>query len=190
MRVKLMLTECGLSWVEGELSPLFNWKGGNPDMDIPEVPETFPVRIVDDDLARARVQGDIAILLYLDASYVSNNDTKSQVQKARQYTRLLQTDILLQKWRADPSSVKPFRPLLALWDIFASEDLYIAGPKTSVADYALWPVLHEIVKEWGEGIESPHLQAYYERMKQRESLQKLLGLSGKKEKQSPEKEDS
>ena len=143
-------------------------------MKVPEIPEELPVRFVDNDLSRARAQGDLAILLYLDASYGTEKDTISQVQKARQYTRLQQADAVLQGWRAEPFSVKPFRRLLALWDIYASEDVFIAGPTPSVADFAFWPVLHEVVKEWGEGIDSPNLQAYYDRMMQRESVQKAI----------------
>jgi nicotinamidase-related amidase/glutathione S-transferase/alkylated DNA repair dioxygenase AlkB len=176
LRVKLMLTEYGLSWVVAELSPMFNWKGGKSDADAPEIPESFPVKIVDDDLARAQVQGDIAILLYLNASYGPAPDTKSQLQKAREYTRLMELDSLLQKWRIQPFSVKPFRRALAVWDAYASEDLYIAGSRPSVADFAFWPLLHEIVGEWGEGIDSPHLQSYYDRMMKRKSVQKVLGL--------------
>lgn len=174
MRVKLMLSQFELDWTVGELSPFFYWKQGDPHLELPEIPEEFPVRFVDNDLSRAGAQGDLAILLYLDASYGTGQDTKSQVQKARQYTRLQQADAVLQSWCAEPFSVKPFRRLLALWDIYASEDLFIAGPTPSVADFAFWPVLHEMVKEWGEGIDSPNLQAYYDRMLQRESVQKVI----------------
>jgi len=177
LRVKLGLLEFGLDWSPGELSPFFYWKEGEPHVEVPEIPEEFPVRFVDNDLSRARAQGDLAILLYLDASYRTEQDTISQVQKARQYTRLQQADTVLQGWHAKPFSVKPFRRLLALWSIYASEDVFIAGPRPSVADYAFWPVLHEIVKEWGEGIDSPSLQAYYDRMMQRESVQKAIAES-------------
>jgi nicotinamidase-related amidase len=174
LRVKLTLSEFELDWSVGELSPFFYWKQGESHVETPEIPEEFPVRFVDNDLSRARGQGDFAILLYLDASYGTGQDTKSQVQKARQYTRLQQADTVLKGWRAEPFSVKPFRRLLALWDIYASEDVFIAGPTPSVADFAFWPVLNEVVKEWGEGIDSPNLQAYYDRMLQRESVQKVI----------------
>jgi len=174
LRVKFGLSDFELDWSVGELSPFFYWKQGEPYIEVPEIPEEFPVRFVDNDLSRARTQGDLAILLYLDASYRTQKDTITQVQKSRQYTRLLQADAVLQGWRAKPFSVKPFRRLLALWDIYASEDVFIAGPTPSVADYAFWPVLHEVVKEWGDGIDSPNLQAYYDRMMQRESVQKAI----------------
>lgn len=174
LRVKVALSEFGLTWEAGELSPFFYWKEGGPHVETPEIPEVFPVRFVDNDPSRARAQGDLAILLYLDASYRSAQDPKSQVQKARQYTRLQQADTVLQSWRAKPFEVKPFRRLLALWDIYASEDLFIAGPTPSVADYAFWPVLHEVLKEWGDGIESPNLELYHDRMLGRESVRQVI----------------
>jgi len=177
LRVKLALSEFELDWSAGQLSPFFYWKQGESHVEVPEIPEEFPVRFVDNDPSRARAQGDLAILLYLDASYGTGQDTKLQVQKARQYTRLQQADTVLQSWRAEPFSVKPFRRLLALWDIYASEDLFIAGPTPSIADFAFWPVLHEVIKEWGEGINSPNLQAYYNRMLQRDSVHKVIAES-------------
>jgi nicotinamidase-related amidase/alkylated DNA repair dioxygenase AlkB len=181
LRVKLALSEFELDWSAGQLSPFFYWKQGEPHVEVPEIPEEFSVRFVDNDLSRARAQGDLAILLYLDASYGTGQDTKSQVQKARRYTRLQQADAVLQSWRAEPFSVKPFRRLLALWDVYASEDLFIAGPTPSVADFAFWPVLHEVVKEWDEGINCPDLQAYYDRMLQRDSVQKVIAESATKD---------
>jgi nicotinamidase-related amidase len=175
LRVKLALSEFDLDWSAGQLSPFFYWKQGEAHVEVPKIPEEFPARFVDNDLSRAIAQGDLAILLYLDVSYGTGQDTKSQVQKARQYTRLQQADAVLQSWRAESFGVKPFRRLLALWNIYASEDLFIAGPTPSVADFAFWPVLHEVIKEWGEGIESPNLQAYYDRMLKRESVQKVIG---------------
>ncbi len=180
LRVKVTLAEFELDWSVGELSPFFYWKQGEPKVAAPEVPEDFSVRFVDNDLSRARAQGDLAILLYLDASYGPGQGSKTQVQKARQYTRLQQADEVLQGWRAKSFSVRPFRRLLALWDIYASEDSFIAGPTPSVADYAFWPVLHEVVKEWGEGIDSPNLQAYYDRMMLRESVQKVIAETASK----------
>jgi nicotinamidase-related amidase/alkylated DNA repair dioxygenase AlkB len=173
-RVKLMMADLHLNWAEGQISPPFTWKGGTPDLDVPAVPDKLPIRFRDNDLSRSQVQGDLAILLYLDAVYGPDESAPSQAEKARQYTRLMEVDTLVKKWHTEPFSIKPFRTQLALWDTYAAEDLYIAGAEPSIADFALWPILHEIVEEWGEGIEAPHLLAYYERSRRRESWHKVF----------------
>lgn len=180
LRVKLALSEFGLKWDVGEHSPFFHWKQESPQDKAPEIPGELSIRFIDSDPSRANVEGDLAILLYLDASYGPAQGVKPQVQKARQYTRLQQADTMLHNWHAEPFSVETFRRLLAQWDIYASEDLFIAGPTPSVADYAFWPVLHGILKERSEDIESPNLQAYYDRMFKREPVQLVIAPNSDK----------
>jgi alkylated DNA repair dioxygenase AlkB/glutathione S-transferase len=177
LRVKLMLAEYGITWTEGKVSPPFNWKGGSPSEDAPAVPEIFPVKFIDSDLSKSTVAGDLAILHYLDAVYgpLANNKAKSQTELAKQYTRIYQSGDLLKLWKAEPFSVKPFRRELEMWEIFAKEAFYIAGPTVSLADYALWPVLAHIQTEWGNFKGFDHLIAYCCMMRKRDSAVKVLG---------------
>jgi len=176
LRVRLMLAEYGVEWSEGALSPLFNWKNGSSARDAPPIPENLPVKFVDNDLSKSTVVGDIAIMLYLDAVYGVKSAAKSQIDLARQFTRLQQSGELLKVWRAIPFSIKPFRRELELWDAFATEAPFIAGDKISLADCALWPLLHEIHGEWDtfDGLET--LSAYYKRLKGMGSFVETLCL--------------
>ncbi|KAK4133875.1 hypothetical protein BT67DRAFT_33367 [Trichocladium antarcticum] len=53
---------------------------------------------------------------------------------------------------------------------------YIAGgSQPSPADFALWPVLHDMVRVCGDGVLGAHLGQYYAAFKQRSSVAKALG---------------
>jgi alkylated DNA repair dioxygenase AlkB/glutathione S-transferase len=175
-KVKILLAECGIPWVEGKLSPSFNWKSGNSHSAVSPIPESLPVKFIDNDLSKSTVVGDQAIMLYLNAVYRSNDIAKSQVDLARQFTRLQQCDEILKKWRAVPFRVKPFQRELELWEAFATEAQYIAGSSISLADYTLWPILYEIKNEWKNTQGLPNLLAYYHRMESRASVKKTINL--------------
>ncbi|KAL2017943.1 hypothetical protein VTK56DRAFT_1535 [Thermocarpiscus australiensis] len=54
--------------------------------------------------------------------------------------------------------------------------LYIAGgTQPSPADYALWPVLHDMVRVCGEGVLGAELRRYYAAFRERSSAAKVLG---------------
>jgi len=172
LRVKTMLAEYDLDWTAWQLSPLFNWADGTLQTgDDLSSPQSLPIMFVDNDNARSTVQGDLAILLYLDAIYGRAKTNGSQIQIARQLTRLQQAETLLQQWRAGASDVRSFRRNLATWDAYAAEDTFLSGPTISVTDFALWPVLKQVVDDWGEGMETPNLMNYYERMLKHKSVQ-------------------
>jgi hypothetical protein len=65
--------------------------------------------------------------------------------------------------------------------------VYIAGGmQASPADFALWPVLHDMVRECGDGVldadgDGGHLRRYYEAFGERGSVKKALGLDMAKE---------
>jgi len=174
-RVKILLAEYDISWVEGKLSPSFNWKSGNAHSDVSPIPEILPVKFVDNDLSKSTVVGDLAIMLYLNAVYGSSGVAKSQIDLARQFTRLQQCEDVLKKWRARPFSVKPFRRELELFEAYATEGQYIAGTTISLADYALWPILYEIHNEWKNTDGLPYMLAYYRRLEARDSVIQALG---------------
>ncbi|RDW62709.1 hypothetical protein BP5796_11011 [Coleophoma crateriformis] len=172
-RVKFILAELNLDWVEGSLSPAFSWKDGQNQTDAPEVPAALPIRFVDNDLSRSTVQGDLAILMYLHTAY-GPSEPLSQANLARICTRVFSINNLLEKWRAKPFLAKPFRRELLTWDSWTTEGKYIAGDRISIVDYALWPLLDEICREWGNCDGLGNISAYYKRMKRLESLMKAL----------------
>ncbi|KAE9375566.1 hypothetical protein N431DRAFT_480847 [Stipitochalara longipes BDJ] len=178
LRVKLMLAEYGIAWSEGKISPSFNWKSGSSAKDAPEIPEVFPVKFVDSDLSKSTVVGDFAILLYLDAVYgpVANKKPKSPPELAKQYTRMYQSGDLLELWKADPFSVKPFRRELEMWESFAKEEsTFIAGSSISLADFAIFPVLLKIQKEWDNFTGVDNLADYCCMLRHRDCAVKVLG---------------
>ncbi|GKT51381.1 DNA oxidative demethylase ALKBH2 [Colletotrichum spaethianum] len=192
MRIALMLAEYGITYAKGSMSPSFSWKEGKPSAKgTPAVPESLPIRFVDSDAVKSTVQGELAIMLYLDAVYASGKAgeaARSQPDTARVYTRFQQGLSLLDKWRRlqrDGEETKKKRDLgplqreLAIWEGYAGEADLIAGPSISLADFAVWPVLHAIVEESGaEALDAnKKLKAYYEKVKAKESVVKVLGAN-------------
>jgi len=205
MRIQLMLAEHSISYAKGSMSPSFNWKDGkteSTDKEAPPVPENLPVKFVDNDLGKSSVQGDMAILLYLDAVYGGADKATSRPQIAREMTRFQMAMSMLDKWRGsrgaarehnveqrgDKSSLlKPLRRELAIWDAFAKEtpssDFIAGGGTPSAVDFALWPVLYDMetwcggeegfVKEL-KGLGSSGLALYYQAFKGREGVQKVI----------------
>jgi glutathione S-transferase len=174
-RVKILLELYDIAWKEGKFSPSFNWNNDSSVTKAPSVPERLPVKFVDNDLNKSTVTGDLAIMLYLDSVYGPGSRTVKipQVDLARQFTRFYQASELLQRWRAIPFSIKPFRRELALWEVFASEAAFIAGATASLADYVLFPILDDMEAEWGPGAcEWENLSAYFERMKDLDCVKK------------------
>ncbi|KAI9735452.1 MAG: hypothetical protein M1818_006458 [Claussenomyces sp. TS43310] len=176
LTVKIFLAEYDVSWSVSKLSPSFSWQAGRSPTPEPSA-QVWPIVFVDNDLARSTLEGEIAISFYLEVFYGRGATAQDFTQSflARGFTRRYESQKLLDQWRNEPFESKPFRWTLAIWDEYASEDLYIAGPMPTGADYTFWPVLHEIVKEWGvEGIGLKHLASYYERMKSRPTVGKAL----------------
>ena len=176
-----MLAEYGIPWTEGKLSSAFNWKDGHLRSDAPPVPENLPIKFVDNDLSKSTTTGDLAIMLYLKVVYgvkLAGAVHKREVDLARQFTRFQQCNELLQKWRAIPFSVKPFRCELELWNTYAAEGDFIAGSAISLADYCLLPVLNDIAKEWADCDGLTALSIYYHRSLERDTIKALGFRSG------------
>jgi nicotinamidase-related amidase len=165
LRVKIALAAAHVTWTEGKLSPSFNWKDGSSSNNVAPVPENLPVKFVDNDESKSIITGDLAIILYLDSVYMKRPMPRPQADLARQLTRFQQSGELLKKWRTEPFSVKPFKKELEVWNTYASEAKFIAGAAFSMADYALWPILHEISKEWPDFDGHETLTRYYESLK-------------------------
>ncbi|KAK0102420.1 hypothetical protein ONS95_006040 [Cadophora gregata] len=177
LRVKLYLAELNIEWTEGKLSPPFTWKDGSSHHGAPDIPESLPVKFVDNDLSKTTVTGDLAIMLYLDAVYGSkcNSPPKSQVDIGRQFTRLQQSVALQKRWRAQPFNVKPFQHELKSWEAYAREAPYIAGSTISVTDFAVFAIFEEIRNEWKNAEGVHNVVAWYFRIRYRESVMKVMG---------------
>ncbi|KAL2071307.1 hypothetical protein VTL71DRAFT_12542 [Oculimacula yallundae] len=177
LRVKLYLAEHNIEWIEGSLSPAFTWKDGDSHHGAPEIPESLPIKFVDNDLSKTTVVGDLAIMLYLDAIYGSKTypTRRSQVDIGKQFTRLQQSVSLVKKWRAQPFNVKPFQHELKIWEAYALEAPYIAGSTISVVDFAVFATIEEIRQEWKNAEGVHNVVAWFFRIRYRESVMKVMG---------------
>lgn len=168
-RVKLMLAECGVKYAKGNI-------GSDPsstgrDEDDGGARTIVPVKLVMDDPDRTTVVGDIAILLYLDAKHPKRR-SGGDTEMAKVYTRFYASLALGQKWAAITAKIrritdeKERKALLSnflhqseltefeAWtpessDENTTEGAHIAGGSSpSIADYALWPILHDMAVSW------------------------------------------
>ncbi|PNH43720.1 hypothetical protein VD0004_g3794 [Verticillium dahliae] len=190
MRVQLALAEYGILFAKGRMPPSFDWKEGKAEAAAPAVIssalESLSIKYVDNDADRSTVQGDMAILLYLDGLHGKRSEPRKG--QARILTRFQQGLALLDKWRAiksqetDDLTVKqPAKPLkreLIVWNDYAAENESIAGEVVSIADFAVWPVLHDIVQTLGEGVlnGTKSLKKYYQAFSEREATMKVLAV--------------
>jgi hypothetical protein len=82
---------------------------------------------------------------------------------------------LMMLWRQEQFDVRKVRKLIAMWNDYASEDVMISGCRVSMADWSIWPVLHDIIEEWGlEGLQAPNLAYYYQMFKARTAVRAVL----------------
>ncbi|KAK2738061.1 isochorismatase family protein family [Colletotrichum kahawae] len=185
-RIALMLAEYGISYAKGSMSSSFNWKDGEGGNNTSATTESPPIRFIDNDAAKSTVQGELAIMLYLDGVYgpaTADAAGKSHSDLARILTRFQQGLALLEKWRQlqrgdeGKRDLKSLKKELAIWGGYSGESEFIAGERISLADFAVWPVLHTIVEDFGaEALATTgKLKGYYERFKSRDSTTKVLG---------------
>ncbi|KAI0155397.1 hypothetical protein GGR52DRAFT_587140 [Hypoxylon sp. FL1284] len=196
MRIQFMLADYGIDYARGSMSPLFsNVKkdenksgkaiatGDKHDM---AIPEDLAVKFADNDFPKTIVNGEMAIMLYLDRVYgqrsrdgQGNTSPPSRRDLAKELTRFQQALTLLGKYRAI-SDAKAFEPCLRVWEEYAAEgEEFIAGPTMTLADYAFWPVLNDVVRmpgrsEFGEEGDMDNLKRYYERVRSREAGRRVL----------------
>lgn len=157
-RVRLMLSEVGVKYARGNIG------GGIRYSDMDDGGMGVPVRFEVDDADRTTVVGDVAILLYLDARHPKKRSGDAEM--ARIFTRLQAAIALGTRWRRAwnrvehdaleqrQSMVREFKAQLVPFDGWAEKKngdgvpTIASGADGSVADYALWPVLHEIAVSW------------------------------------------
>ncbi|EON99456.1 putative isochorismatase family protein family protein [Phaeoacremonium minimum UCRPA7] len=206
-RVTLMLAAYDIKYAKGSVSPGFSLK------DSAEVPDDLPVKFVDNDAGKSTVTGDVAIMLYLASTYGGEKETnRSGPALARLYSRFQAALGLEAKWRALLRSqargaaaskdsakgqhastlLKSLRRELTTFASWADEAGAhrgsIAGEgddPATVADYALWPVLHDmarVCRDDGEALSSvlrkiglDGLQGWYTSFASRESVKAVMG---------------
>lgn len=89
MQIGIMLAEYGISFAKGSMAP---------DNRSKDAPTDAPIRLVDNDADRSVVDGDVAIMLYLDAVY-GTVDKSRQPDLAFRYTRFQRAVKLGEMWR-------------------------------------------------------------------------------------------
>ncbi|RWA04243.1 hypothetical protein EKO27_g10861, partial [Xylaria grammica] len=172
--------------------------------------DDVPVKFVDNDDAKTVVRGQRDIMLYIYRTYGRRETVDQEGVVAERFQQGL---TLLDVWRATSSSqatgkgpkaeyIAKVTHLLAPWEAYAAEAAFIAGPEPSLADFAFWPVLHDIFSslfspsslpkdhggqghtddkggERDNGVSKtphlPHLAAYYARIQAREAIAHVLG---------------
>ncbi|KAF5022210.1 hypothetical protein F66182_5725 [Fusarium sp. NRRL 66182] len=176
MRIAIMLAEYGVNYARGSVTA---------GSESPSA-ESMVVKFTDKD--KSTVQGDLAVMLYLDARYGLNKPgSASQTPEdlAARLTRFQRAMTLLNTWQSLPKdgsngkrSLNPLKQELEAWDGFAAETdgSFIAGAELSLPDLALWPVLHSVVEELGmESLDGlKHLQEYYNMIGMRPGVKKVL----------------
>ncbi|KAI8964283.1 hypothetical protein F5Y11DRAFT_101311 [Daldinia sp. FL1419] len=174
MRIQLMLAEYGISYARGSMSPLFNWKDGRPTQDPEGIPKDLPIKFVDNDFPKTMIQSEVPIMLYLDRFYGPKAGGDSTRDFVKEGTRFQKGITLLQKYER-------MKDELDIWESFAAEgNDYIAGPTMTLADFAFWPVLHDVINVQGQdvlgddGSGFENLKKYYERLKARDSVRKVI----------------
>lgn len=179
-RVQVMLAEYGVGYVKGSLAPVSTVKdaaAAGAIGDEEDEREATPIRLVDKDEAKSTVEGDLAIMLYVTQRRGFGNP------EALVFTRFQQALNLLSRIRRVGSSAAALHKHLDVWETYAAESEFITAPCMTLADFAFWPVLHEIkqtgAKDDGNDplTEFTKLEAYYQRVKKRESVQKALGAA-------------
>lgn len=152
-RVRIMLAECGVKYARGDIGVDARQQNLDRGVRGAAVGEVLPVRFVMDDADRTTVVGDVAILLFLDTKYPRKKG--SDVEVAAVYSRFYAALALEQQWKnlwaSAPNSGRVFprvKPHLAALEKWAAETAGCDGLEPSIADYALWPVLHDIAFAW------------------------------------------
>jgi len=202
LRMKLCLAEKSVAW-ELERPNSGRMSGVSTDPDSSEV-NRLP-KFLDTDPGKSVVEGDLAILFYLDKFY-DNADhglssTASRAVMARVFSRVGQSDRLLYLWRDEraivagghtssgrqegrknPDKGRKLAPArlaeaLKLWESYAKDTQYVAGDTFTIADCAFWPILKDITETWKDWDVAgfPNLAKYHEKILRRASVAKVLG---------------
>lgn len=185
LRIALMLADLGVEWAKGSMGP--------PPLDDSEA-EDVPIKFVDTDQGKPTVNGELAIMLYLDATYGRSGEYQRKWgsdHRAKLFTRFQEALTWaknirrLQRSSEDgEAAIKAIRKTLGSWNIAAAEaeegkESFLAGNgfAPSLVDFVVWPTLHGLVDRHGTGLfeEANALKEYYDAFGTRESTKKAVG---------------
>ncbi|KAF4121006.1 Isochorismatase family [Geosmithia morbida] len=186
MRIALMLSELGINYAKGSMGPTVS---NNSEQVVAEALPILPIKFVDNDAAKSTVHGDMAIMMYLDrvhgCPYGNEKPEDGANISAKIFSRFQQAlqlhghaQPLLKTSGGKDIDLEPFRRELEKWNEYAGEDgaEFIAGPKPTLPDFVVWPVLHALCDknkdELFEGMD--HLKKYYEFYGSREATKKAV----------------
>lgn len=165
-RIALMLNEYGIKYARGSAE----WpKGERPVASFGSRAMSF-LRYVDNNDLGTDVRGDIAIMLYL---YFANAKKHiDDVNIASLYARFYRAMSVLGDWDTCRAASKAdglddcLVEELRYWDSLASKTPFLGGMSPSLPDFAIWPVLQDIIEETSSGVleEFQNLNSYYQRL--------------------------
>lgn len=152
-RVRIMLAECGVKYARGNIGVDATQQSLERGTRGAAVGEILPVRYVMDDADRTTVVGDVAILLFLDTKHPRKKG--SDLEVAAVYSQFYAALALEQRWKSQWASapnlrrtLRHMKPHLADFDRWAAETARGTSVEPCLADYALWPVLHDMALAW------------------------------------------
>jgi nicotinamidase-related amidase/glutathione S-transferase/alkylated DNA repair dioxygenase AlkB len=167
LRVRLCLAEKGVRWESGADPP-------PAQAEAVQHPKTSQSasrpRLIDIDPENSELEGDLAILSYLNVYHGRPHDSNSppgRATTARILTRTHRSDVLLNAYRnavsppidstagdqqeTDRDLAAALGHELDVWETYTGEPhlgQFIAGPDFSIADCAFWPVLRDVNRGW------------------------------------------
>jgi hypothetical protein len=176
LRVQLCLAEKGIAWMPGPPPPEWQRVAGNSGFP-GFAPENAFIKFVDNDPDHTVVEGDIAIMLYLEMVYGNPHlpPPSNRNQYALGLTRVHQAENLRSLF-GDIIQIKLVRQQLRMFEGFLDQSKFIAGDMFSLADITFWPVLREARRQSREcGKERyPKLSEYYDKVMQRVNVKKVV----------------
>ncbi|KAF7533683.1 hypothetical protein G7054_g6875 [Neopestalotiopsis clavispora] len=171
MRVQIMLAELGIDHAKGSSAPVSIDRNALQER---RGTAEIPVKFVDNDEDKSAVQGDVAIMMYLDRFYskTDEKDAPARGNVARTLTRFNEAlNLGERRLTAGHAELKRW---LDPWEAYAGEADFIAGASIGIADFAFWPVLYDIVEgHWN--LSYPNLKSYFERIRSRDTVIKVYG---------------
>ncbi|KAI1442637.1 hypothetical protein F5Y02DRAFT_410057 [Annulohypoxylon stygium] len=156
MRIQLMLAEYGLSYSRGSMSALSDWQDSETTSD----PAAVPIKFVDVDTSKTTIEDGVEIMLYLDRIYGQNASSEAEKSLQRdlekESARFREALALLSKHRQNLDA-ETFQSEMRIWEAYAAEgNEFIAGPIMSLADYAFWPIVNDVMRLPGHGEHELH----------------------------------
>ncbi|OCK77012.1 hypothetical protein K432DRAFT_385024 [Lepidopterella palustris CBS 459.81] len=122
----------------------------------------------DADINHTEVLAAIPILLYLDRYHHLDRDERGKEVTAQAYV-VIQMVLILQKHWFDRNGLPVDGEFVDTLEVLEERQgrqgaTFIAGPGFSIADCAIWPLLDDIIENWGEWTQErfPSLTVYYQ----------------------------